>query len=75
MSCQIHLAATTVGRKDQPMTSQHHESMKTLISGLNITRYQGLLKTRLDETERQSIQTLLAEEQVWLKQNIPKADQ
>jgi len=41
------------------MTSQHHESMKTLISGLNIMRYQGLLKTRLDETERQSIQTLL----------------
>jgi hypothetical protein len=57
------------------MTSQHHESMKTLISGLNITRYQGLLKTRLDEPERQSIQTLLAEEQVWLKQNMPKADQ
>jgi hypothetical protein len=57
------------------MTSQHHESMKTLISGLNITRYQGLLKTRLDEAERQSIQTLLVEEQVWLKQNMPKADQ
>jgi hypothetical protein len=57
------------------MTSQNHESMKTLISGLNITRYQGLLKTRLDETERQSIQTRLAEEQVWLKQNMPKADQ
>jgi hypothetical protein len=68
-------ALATVGRKEQPMTSQHHESMKTLISGLKITRYQGLLKTRLDEAERQSIQTLLAEEQVWLKQNIPKADQ
>ncbi len=57
------------------MTTQHHESMKTLISGLNITRYQGLLKSALKETERQSIQTLLAEEQVWLKQNMPKADQ
>jgi hypothetical protein len=57
------------------MTSQHHESMKTLISGLNITRYQGLLKTRLGEIERQSIQTLLTEEQVWLKQNMPKAGQ
>jgi hypothetical protein len=68
-------ALTTVGRKEQPMTSQHHESMKTLISDLNIMRYQGLLKTRLDETERQSIQTLLADEQVWLKQNMPKADQ
>ncbi len=61
--------------KGQPMTTQHHEYMKTLISGLNITRYQGLLKTALEKTERQSIQTLLAEEQVWLKQNMPKADQ
>ena len=68
-------ALPTVEREEQPMTSQHHESMKTLISGLNIARYQGLLKTRLDETERQTIQTLLAEEQVWLKQNIPKVDQ
>jgi hypothetical protein len=49
--------------------------MKTLISGLNITRYQGLLRSALKETERQSIQMLLAEEQVWLKQNMPKADQ
>jgi hypothetical protein len=64
-------ALTTVGRKEQPMTSQHHESMKTMISGLTITRYQGLLETRLDETERQSIQTLLAEEEVWLKRNMP----
>jgi hypothetical protein len=55
------------------MTSQHHESMKTLISGLNITRYQGLLKTALTETERQTIQTLLREEEVWLKQNMPTA--
>jgi hypothetical protein len=55
------------------MTSQHHESMKTLISGLNITRYQGLLKTALAETEREKIQTLLREEEVWLKQNMPKA--
>ncbi len=56
------------------MTSQHHESMKILISGLNITRYQGLLKTALPETERQKIQTLLREEEVWLKQNMSKAD-
>jgi hypothetical protein len=53
------------------MTPQHHESMKTLISGLTITRYQGMLETRLDEAERQSIQTLLAEEEVWLKRNMP----
>jgi hypothetical protein len=56
------------------MTSQHHESMKTLISDLNITRYQGLLKTALPEAERQKIQTLLGEEELWLKQNMPKAD-
>jgi hypothetical protein len=55
------------------MTSQQHESMKTLVSGLNITRYQGLLKTALSETERQTIQTMLREEEVWLKQNMPKA--
>jgi hypothetical protein len=46
------------------MTSQHHESMKTLISGLNITSYRGLLKTALDETERQTIQALLQEEEI-----------
>jgi len=40
------------------MTSQHHESMKTMISSLNITRYQGLLKSRLNEAERREIQTL-----------------
>jgi hypothetical protein len=56
------------------MKSQHHESMKTLIGGLKITRYQGLLKTVLHETERQKIQTLLRWEEVWLKQNMPKAD-
>jgi hypothetical protein len=48
--------------------------MNTLISDLNITRYQGLLKTTLSDTERQSIQTLLGEEEVWLKQNMPRAD-
>ena len=56
------------------MTSQHHGTMKTLISGLNITRYQALLKTELDETERQTIQTLLGEEEVWLKRNMQQAD-
>ena len=44
--------------------------MKTLISGLNITRYQGLLRTELSQTGRQTIQTLLGEEEVWLKQNM-----
>ena len=48
--------------------------MSTLISGLNITRYQGLLKTALGDAERQAIQALLGEEEVWLKQNMPKAD-
>jgi hypothetical protein len=56
------------------MTSQHHESMKTLISALNITRYQNLLKTALDETERQTLQALLGEEQIWLKQHTLKAN-
>jgi hypothetical protein len=54
------------------MTSQHHESMKTLISGLNITSYQGLLKTALNKTERQTTQTLLREEEIWLKQHTLK---
>ena len=54
------------------MTSQHHESMKTLISGLNITSYQGLLKTALNKTERQTTQTLLREEEIWLKQHTSK---
>jgi hypothetical protein len=49
------------------MTSQHHESMKTMISSLNITRYQGLLKSRLNEAERREIQTRLQEEELWLK--------
>jgi hypothetical protein len=48
--------------------------MRTLISGLNVTRYQGLLKTELSDTERQSVQTLLGEEELWLKQNMPKAE-
>jgi hypothetical protein len=32
------------------MTAQNHESIKTLISALNITRYQDSFKTQLDET-------------------------
>ena len=52
------------------MTTQHHETMKTLVSGLNIARYQSLLKTELDETKRQTLQSLLAEEELWLKRNI-----
>jgi hypothetical protein len=65
---------TTARRTEQPMTSQHHESMKTLISGLNITSYQGLLKTTLDKVERQTIQTLLREEEIWLKQHTPNGN-
>jgi hypothetical protein len=65
---------TTAGRKEQPMISQHHESMRALISSLNITRYQRLLKTRLDETERQEIQTLLRQEELWLKRYTLKAN-
>ena len=56
------------------MTAQSHESMKTLISGLSITRYQGLLKTELDEAERREIQTLLREEELWLKRYTLKAN-
>jgi hypothetical protein len=56
------------------MTVQNHESMKTLISGLSITRYQGLLKTGLDEAERQEIETLLREEELWLKRDTLKAN-
>jgi hypothetical protein len=56
------------------MTTQNHESMKTLISGLRITRYQGLLKTERDEGERQQIQTLLREEELWLKRYSLKAN-
>ena len=55
------------------MTAQNHESMKTLISGLSIMRYQGLLKTELDGAERQEIQMLL-EEELWLKRYALKAN-
>ena len=48
--------------------------MKTLISGLNITRYQGLLKTALDEAERQTIESLLQQEEIWLKQHTQDGD-
>ena len=54
------------------MTTQNHESMKSLISGLSITRYQGLLMTERDEAERQEIQTLLREEELWLKRYAQK---
>jgi hypothetical protein len=53
---------------------QHHESMKTLISGLKITRYQGLLRTTLDGPERQKLQTLLQEEKLSLKRHMLKAN-
>jgi hypothetical protein len=48
--------------------------MSTLISGLNVTRYRALLRTALSDTERQTIQTLLGEEELWLKRNMLKAD-
>jgi hypothetical protein len=47
--------------------------MKPLIGGLSITRYQGLLKTELDEAEREEVQTLLREEELWLKRYALKA--
>lgn len=56
------------------MTTQNHESMKTLISGLNIRRYQGLLRTAPNDAERHAIRTLLGKEEVWLKQNMQKPD-
>jgi hypothetical protein len=56
------------------MTAQNHESMKALMSGLSITRYRGLLKTGLDEAERQEIQTLLREEELWLKRYTLKVN-
>jgi hypothetical protein len=56
------------------MTAQNHESMKTLISGLRITRYQGLLRTKLDEAGRQEIQTRLREEALWLKRHTLKTN-
>jgi hypothetical protein len=49
--------------------------MKTMISGLTITRYQGLLKTKLDKTERQEIEMLLREEELSLKRHTLKANQ
>jgi hypothetical protein len=56
------------------MTAHNHDSLKTLISGLSIPRYQGLLKTKLDEPERQEIQTLLQEEKLSLKRLALKAN-
>jgi hypothetical protein len=56
------------------MTPHNHESMKALMSGLSIARYQGLLKTGLDEAERQEIQTLLREEELWLKRYTLKTN-
>jgi hypothetical protein len=53
------------------VTCQQHETIATLVSGLNIRRYQELLKAPLDETKRQSIQTLLRDEEVWMKQHTP----
>jgi hypothetical protein len=53
------------------MTSQQDETLATLVSGLNIKRYQHLLDTPLDEAERQKIQTLLRDEEVWMKKLTP----
>ena len=51
------------------MTCQQHETIATLVSSLNIRRYQDLLDAPLDETKRQTIQTLLRDEEVWMKQH------
>jgi hypothetical protein len=48
--------------------------MKTLISDLSITRYQGLLKTEFDENGRREIQALLREEEPWLKLHTLKTN-
>ena len=53
------------------MMSQQHETIATLVSGLNIRRYRNMLNTPVDEVKRQTIQTLLREEEVWLKQHTP----
>lgn len=53
------------------MTSQQYETIADLISSLNIKRYQDLLDTPLDEAKRQTIQTLLREEEVWMKNHAP----
>jgi len=53
------------------MTSQQDETLAILVSGLTIRRYQHLLDTALDETERQKIQTLLRDEEVWMKKHTP----
>jgi hypothetical protein len=52
----------------------NHESMKPLISGLSIRRYQASLKTERDESERQKIKTLLRQEELWLKRYTLKAN-
>jgi hypothetical protein len=51
--------------------SQQHETIAVLVSGLNIRRYRNMLNTPVDEIKRQTIQTLLREEEVWLKQHTP----
>jgi len=48
--------------------------LKTFISGPSITRYKSLLKTELDGAERQEIQMLLREEELWLKRYALKAN-
>ena len=53
------------------MMSQQHETIAILVSSLNISRYQNLLNTPLDESNRQTIQTLVRDEEVWLKQRSP----
>jgi hypothetical protein len=53
------------------MMSQQHETIAVLVSGLNIRRYRNMLNTPLEEVKRQTIQTLLREEEVWLKRHAP----
>jgi hypothetical protein len=53
------------------MTSQQHETIADWISSLNVKRYQDLLDTPLTEAERQTIQTLLRAEELWVKHHTP----
>jgi hypothetical protein len=53
------------------VTTQQYETTAELISSLNIKRYQDLLATPLVEGNRQAIQMLLREEEVWMKNHTP----
>jgi ferritin-like metal-binding protein YciE len=49
------------------------DGVETIISRLNIEHYKKLLETHIDETKRQIVMQLLAEEQANLVEAISKA--